>query len=88
MLLGAVLEDALRHLCRKHSLPEANSIEPMNAALRKAGIYGVPQEKQITAWTVLRNKAAHGRFAECTIQEARLMYQSVAGFIAGYLGSA
>jgi len=46
MVIGAVLEDALRQLCRKHGLPEGDGIEAMNEPLRKAGVYGLPQRQQ------------------------------------------
>jgi hypothetical protein len=90
MLVGAVLEDALRQLCRKHNLAglERSTIEPMNEALRKADVYGLPQKQQVTAWAAIRNKADHARFPEYTLDEVRLMHQGVAGFIAMYLGSA
>ena len=35
MLVGAVLEDALRQLCRKHNVPEADNIEGMNVTAPK-----------------------------------------------------
>ena len=34
MLVGAVLQDQLRQLCRKHNVPEGDKIEAMNARLR------------------------------------------------------
>jgi len=86
MLLGAVLEDALRQLCRKHGVPEGNSIEAMNEPLRKADIYGLPQKQQVTAWAAIRNKADHGRFSEYTEPEIRVMHQGLTGFIATLLG--
>jgi hypothetical protein len=87
MLIGAVLEDALRQLCRKHAVAEGDSIEAMNEPLRKAGVYGLPQKQQVTAWAAIRNKADHGRFNEYAEAEVRLMHQGVAGFIAGHLGA-
>lgn len=66
MLIGAVLEDALRQLCRKHGIPEGDSIEAMNEPLRKASTYGLPQKQQVTAWATIRNKADHARFNEYT----------------------
>jgi hypothetical protein len=86
MLIGAVLEDALRQLCRKHSVAEGNSIEAMNEPLRTGGVYGLPQKQQVTAWAAIRNNADHGRFNGYTEPEVRLMHQGVAGFVATYLG--
>jgi hypothetical protein len=85
MLVGAVLEDALRQLCRKHGVAEGDGIEKMNVPLRQAGAYGLPQGQQITAWAAIRNKADHARFADYTDSEVRVMHQGVAGFIAAYL---
>ena len=86
MLIGAVLEDALRQLCRKHSVPEGGSIEAMNEPLRTAGVYGLPQKQQVTAWAAIRNKADHARWSEYTDAQVRLMHQGVSGFIAALLG--
>ena len=88
MLVGAVLEDALRQLCRKHGVPEGDSIEAMNVSLRRAGVYGAPQQQAVTAWATIRNRADHGRFTEYTEPEVRLMHQGVAGFVATHLQAA
>lgn len=85
MLVGAVLEDALRQLCHKYSVPEGDNIESMNIPLRKAGVYSLPQQQQITAWAAIRNKADHARFNEYDLSEARLMHQGVTDFIVKYL---
>jgi len=85
MLVGAVLEDALRQLCRKHGLAEANSIDPMNTALRKADVYSEPRRAAVAAWAAVRNKAAHGRFTDYTDTEVRQMHQGVADFVATFL---
>ena len=85
MLIGAVLEDALRQLCRKKNIPEGDSIEKMNAPLRNAGVYSLPQQQQITAWAAIRNKAAHAKFTEYSIEEVRLMLQGLTTFILNYL---
>ena len=86
MLIGAVLEDILRQLCQKHKIHDGDGIEKMNIPLRTAGVYGLPQQQQVTAWAAIRNKAAHGRFSEYTIEEIRLMHQGVSEFIIKYLG--
>lgn len=86
MLTGAVLEDALRELCRRHGVSEADGIEKMNVPLKKAGAYGLTQQQQVTAWTAIRNKADHGHFQEYSTEEVSLMHQGVATFVASYLG--
>jgi len=85
MLVGAVLEDALRQLCHKYGIPEGNNIESMNKSLRKVGAYGLPQQQQITAWAAIRNKADHARFNEYDLSQVTLMHQGVSDFIVKYL---
>jgi len=85
--LGHRLEDALRQLCRKNGIPEGDGIEAMNVPLRKAGVYGVPQQQQITAWAAIRNKADHGRFSEYSLEEVRVMHLGVSGFVTSFLGA-
>lgn len=88
MLIGDVLEDGLRQLCRKHGIAEASNIETMNEALRQGGAYALPQRPQVRAWGAIRNRAAHGRFDEYDAADVRRMHEGVAGFLAKYLGDA
>jgi len=85
MVIGAVLEDALRQLCKKHDISEGQKIEAMNSPLRKAGAYTLAVQKQITAWADIRNNADHARFDQYDIAEVKLMYQGVTDFVAKYL---
>lgn len=85
MLVGAVLEDSLRQLSQKHDVPEGTGIESMNVPLKKAGVYGLPQQQQVTAWAAIRNKADHAQFDQYVEEEVRLMHQGVSGFIVRYL---
>ena len=86
MIIGAVLEDALRQLCQRNGISEGQGIEKMNVLLKSAGVYNLPQQQQITAWASIRNKADHGKFAEYSLEEVRLMYQGVSAFIIKYIG--
>lgn len=64
-LTGAVLEDTLRKLCDKHSVPYATaktSIEALNMELARAEVYDKLTQKEITAKADLRNNANHGHF--------------------------
>ena len=54
----------------------------MNADLRKAGIYNVGMQKQITAWADRRNSAAHGDWHEYTDDDVKAMIEGVNRFIA------
>jgi hypothetical protein len=62
-LAGAILEDTLRKLCDKHSIPVPvkTSLDPLNSALYKAGAYDLLVQKRITHLAQLRNDADHGR---------------------------
>lgn len=86
VLVGSVLEQHLRKLCDKHAvtLPDRATIDPMNAALVKAKVYGKNEQKQITAWAGVRNSAAHGTFTEFTADQVKLMIQGVRLFLATY----
>lgn len=56
----------------------------LNNDLVKAGIYGVLEQKSVTAWLDLRNKAAHGKYTEYSIEQVNLMYLGVLDFITKY----
>ena len=60
---GAVLEDTLRKLCDKHSIPYAQktAIDTLNISLAKAQVYDGLVQKRITQIAHLRNDADHGR---------------------------
>jgi hypothetical protein len=54
----------------------------MNADLTKQGVYGKLDQKNITAWLDLRNKAAHGLYDEYSKEQVVLLLASVRDFIA------
>lgn len=88
VLVGGVLEEHLRKLCIKNSLPitEADGspkkADSMNAELSKTTVYNKLDLKSITAWLDLRNKAAHGKYNEYSKEQVVLMLQGVRDFIA------
>jgi len=53
----------------------------MNADLTKADVYNKLDEKNVTAWLHLRNKAAHGKYDEYTKEQVNLQYSAVSDFI-------
>lgn len=53
----------------------------LNSELTKAGVYGVLEQKNVLAWLDLRNRAAHGKYSEYSIEQVELMYQGVLYFI-------
>ncbi len=56
----------------------------MCADLRKEGVYGTLQQKQLMAWMDLRNKAAHGDWDEYDPQQVRLLIDGVRAFMLKY----
>ena len=91
VLLGAVLEDALRKLseARGISTTKANgkplAMDAMNIELSKGGAYNALVKKQITSWSNLRNDAAHGRYEEYDVGQVKQMMLFVQKFCADYM---
>ena len=91
VLLGAVLEDSLRKLSDSNGISTTKgdgkplTIDPLNVALAKAGIYGPLVQKQITTWANLRNDAAHGKFKEYDKEQVGQMLLFVQKFCSDYL---
>ncbi|KUO18441.1 hypothetical protein AQJ91_25560 [Streptomyces dysideae] len=89
-MTGTTLEVHVRALCVKHSvdiaLPNGSpkKADTMNADLKKAGVYDGLRQKQITAWMDLRNKAAHGDYAEYDKAQVRLFIDGVRDFMVKY----
>ncbi len=90
VMIGSVLEEHLRMLCGKYSVPVTTEkggehvpkkADLLNADLVKADVYGVLVQKNITAWLDLRNRAAHGKYDEYKKENVDLMYQGVLNFI-------
>lgn len=91
VLIGGVLEEHLRKLCDKNGIPTATTdskgvvrpkkAETMNMDLAGGSVYSKLDQKNVTAWLDLRNKAAHGRYAEYTSQQVELLLQSVRDFL-------
>ena len=90
VMIGSVMEEHLRQLCNNHSVDTFiikgsdtinKKADLLNADLAKAGVYSVLEQKSVTAWLDLRNRAAHGKYSEYTIEQVQLMYQGVLDFI-------
>lgn len=86
VLLGGTLEEHLRKLCAKH---EVDVLGPRGCP-RKAGAmnddlakvaYDKLQQKGVTYWLDLRNKAAHGKYDEYTADDVKLMHAGLRDFI-------
>jgi len=86
VVTGSVLEEHLRKLCDKHGIPAVKpdgspkKADALNSDLTAAGIYSKLDQKSVTAWSDLRNKAAHGKYTEYTQEQVTLMIQGVQEF--------
>lgn len=91
VILGSVLEEHLRKLCIKNSLPidapdskgvtKPKKADRLNTELTAAGVYEKLDQKSVTAWLGLRNKAAHGQYSDYLKPQVELLLQSVRDFI-------
>ncbi len=91
VMIGSVLEEHLRQMCKKNSIDieftnKSGDLVPkkadsLNSDLVKADVYRALEQKSVTAWLDLRNRAAHGKYAEYSKEQVDLMYQGVLNFI-------
>ena len=90
VMAGSVLEEHLRQLCQKHGIPteatrqgcpHPKKADTLNADLTKKQVYNRLDQKNVTAWLDLRNKAAHGKYQEYTEEQVSLMLQSLSDFM-------
>lgn len=87
VITGSVLEEHLRKLCDKNVIPvlqpdsRPKKADTLNAELAGVGVYSKLDQKNVTAWLDLRNKAAHGKYTEYTKEQVALLIQSVRDFI-------
>lgn len=89
VITGTSLEVHVRALCVKNGVTTAVAGKPkkattMNADLKKAGVYDGLQEKKVTAWMDLRNKAAHGDYSAYDKDEVRQFIEGVRTFLMKY----
>jgi hypothetical protein len=90
VVAGSVLEAHLRKLCDKHGIPvvkpdgSPKNANTLNSELSGADIYSKLDQKNVTAWQDLRNKAAHGKYSEYTQEQVALMIQGVRDFASRY----
>ena len=90
VVAGSVLEEHLRKLCDKHGIDVLKAdgtpkkADALNSELAGAGAYSKLDQKSVTAWLDLRNKAAHGKYGEYTQEQVTLMIQGVQDFASRY----
>ncbi len=84
VMIGSVLEEHLRRLAATAGIPVEREIDGspvpkkadlLNSELAKADIYSKLDQKAITTWLDLRNKAAHGKYDEYEQSQVELMSQ-------------
>jgi hypothetical protein len=87
VLCGSVLEEHLRKLSAKHGIGllkadgSPKKADTLNSELTAANAYSKLDQKSVTAWLDLRNKAAHGNYTAYTEEQVSLAIQSVQDFI-------
>jgi hypothetical protein len=90
VMIGSTLEEHLRHLCQSNAIPvEVNKggipmpkkADLLNSELTASNVYNKLDQKAVTTWLDLRNKAAHGKYSEYTKEQVDLMYHGVINFI-------
>ncbi len=89
VLIGGVLEEHLRKLCNKTSIPitikdRPKKADSMNSELAGLKIYGKLEQKCVTAWLDLRNKAAHGKYNEYTNDQVKVMLMGTRDFVSRF----
>jgi len=93
VLAGAVLEKNLRSLCERHE-PSIRTTKPsgqpkaMNALvddLKKADVLNDYWAKQLKAWVVIRNDAAHGRIEKVSPDQVNRMIEAIPDFLRTFM---
>lgn len=87
VLAGSTLENHLKQLASKNGFTlidakgNAKKASNINIELTKAGVYEKLDNKNVTAWLDLRNKAAHGNYDEYNSDQVKLFIASIQDFI-------
>jgi hypothetical protein len=86
-LAGAVLEDTLRKLCDRKSIPypEKTKIDVLNVSLAKQNVYDKLTQKEITAKADLRNNADHGHFDKVKSDDVADMIKWIRRFVQDHI---
>jgi hypothetical protein len=87
VLAGSTLENHLKQLASKNGITlidakeNAKKASNINIELTKADVYEKLDNKNVTAWLDLRNKAAHGNYDEYNSEQVKLFITSIKDFI-------
>jgi len=90
VITGSTLEEHLRKLCIKNGIDieimskgklRPKKADSLNSELAKQKVYSKLDQKSVTAWLDLRNKAAHGNYSEYNDNQVNQMIIGVRDFI-------
>lgn len=87
VIAGSSLESHLRRLAVRESLSPVRDdgrpkkADALNAELANTGVYNRLDQKAVTAWLDLRNKAAHGHYEEYSKDQVAHMIMTVRDFM-------
>lgn len=87
VIIGGVLEEHLRQLCIVNKIEtddlkgKPKKADLLNAELASATIYNRLDQKNVTSWLDLRNKAAHGKYNEYNKDQVVSMLTAVNEFM-------
>jgi hypothetical protein len=90
VISGSALEAHLRQLCLKAGLSieisaggdtRPKKADTMNSELAGASVYSKLDQKNVTAWLDLRNKAAHGKYSEYSKEQVVVLITGIRDFI-------
>jgi len=91
VVCGSVLEEHLRQLARKNGIETETQkdgkdvpkkADSLNSELARSDVYSKLDQKMITGWLDLRNKAAHGKYDEYSEDQVRHLIMSATEFMA------
>jgi hypothetical protein len=90
VMIGSVLEEHLRQLALRNRISTeelkngklvSKKADLLNSEISNAGVYNKLDQKNVTAWLDLRNKAAHGKYSEYNSQQVETLLFAVREFI-------
>lgn len=86
VIAGSALEAHLRQLCSKYGISieesgKSKNADRINSELTSASVYSKLEQKNITAWQDLRNKAAHGEYNKYVKDQVLIMIAGIQDFI-------
>lgn len=89
VMIGGVLEEHLRKLAIKNGITVTNDngykkADTINGELGGIPVYNKLDQKTITAWLDLRNKAAHGQYSEYVREQVSAMLLGVRNFLSRF----